>query len=94
MQFQSSQFVAWQEAENRAAEAERVLFEKVLSPDAADRPTRDEVQQVRLLRETANLLLQQMLEEMRLRAASLNATPASHSVADRILRGRGAGSAR
>jgi hypothetical protein len=37
MQFESSQFAAWQEAEHRAADAERVLFEKVLSPDTADR---------------------------------------------------------
>jgi hypothetical protein len=71
MSFDSPEYRAWQEAERCAAAAETALFAKVLSTDEDQLPTRAEVEHVRALREAANQRLKRMVEDMRVRAASL-----------------------
>jgi hypothetical protein len=70
MHFDPSRFSSWQEAEHRATVAQRKLFAKLLSPEP-NVPTREEVEEVRQLREAANAQMQCMLDEMRDVAASI-----------------------
>lgn len=71
MQFESPSFTIWQQAEKRAAAAESSLFARVLAGDSSQYPVREDVEEVRSLRDAANGLLREMLVEMRVRAASL-----------------------
>lgn len=70
MQPDTPSFQAWQRAEQRAASAERRLFAKVLVRDHTALPTREEVEEVRVLRTEATTQMQQMLEDMRVRCAA------------------------
>lgn len=70
MRYNSPAFQAWQQAEQLASEAERKLFAKLCDRDGTV-PTREEVRNVRALREDASLQMKKMLDEMRTLAESL-----------------------
>jgi hypothetical protein len=76
MPFNSSGYLAWQQAEQRAAAAEKQLFAKLSSLSPESLPSREEVEQTRVLREEANQLLQQMVQDMARIAASLKQSAA------------------
>lgn len=64
MRYNSPAFLAWQDAERLASEAERKLFAKLCEPSGAP-PSQDEVKETRALREDASGKMKRMLEEMR-----------------------------
>lgn len=71
MRYNSPAFLAWQEAEQLASEAERKLFAKLCEGSGGALPTPDEVKEVRALREDASMRMKKMLHEMRVLAESL-----------------------
>jgi hypothetical protein len=71
MRYNSPAFLAWQEAEHLASEAERRLFAKLCDAAGNTLPTQDEVKETRALRENASRRMKEMLEEMRVLADSL-----------------------
>lgn len=71
MRYNSPAFLAWQEAEQLASEAERKLFAKLCDRTDGTLPTQHEVKEARALRENASMQMKKMLDEMRLLAASL-----------------------
>lgn len=60
----NSLFSAWSEAERRARDAERRLYELILT-QGGQPPSREDVEQARALRERASELLLGMLEGLR-----------------------------
>jgi hypothetical protein len=57
-------FAAWSEAERQARDAERQLYELILTQEGRP-PSREEVERVRALRDRASELMAEMLQGLR-----------------------------
>lgn len=74
----NSLFAAWSEAERQAREAERRLYEIILSSEGRP-PCREDAERARALRERASELMNGMLEGLRGEALQLRTTRDSTS---------------
>lgn len=78
----NSLFIAWSEAERRAREAERQLYETILNEEGRP-PARAQVERVRALRDEASALMADMLAGIRAEALALRPPRAEEARPDR-----------